>query len=63
METIELTDSEASTLHDVVQNNLLALHSEISHTDDRDFKTALRKRQVLLQGVLEKLSAAVGAAV
>jgi len=59
METLELTDSETSTLRDVVQNTLSALHSEISHTDDREFKAALRRRYELLQGVLEKLGAAV----
>lgn len=55
METIELSESETSTLRDVVENSLSALHSEISHTDDRNFKTALRKRYELLQSILEKL--------
>ena len=60
MDTIDLTESETATLRDVVQSYLSELHSEISHTDDRDFKAALRTRQELLQGVLEKLGAAVG---
>ena len=57
MDAIELTEAEASTLRDVVQCSLTELHTEISHTDDREFKAALRRRQELLQAVREKLSA------
>ena len=60
MDAIDLTEPETAALRDVVQSYLSELHTEISHTDDRDFKAALRKRQELLQGVLEKLGAAVG---
>ncbi len=60
MDAIELTESETTTLCDVVQNTLSELHSEISHTDDRDFKAALRKRQELLQSVLLKLAVPAG---
>ena len=60
MDAIELAESETTALRDVIQNTLSELHSEISHTDDRDFKGALRKRQELLQSVLDKLGAAVG---
>jgi len=57
MDVTGLTESEMAALHDVVQNYLSDLHTEISHTDDRDFKAALRSRQELLQSVLQKLSA------
>jgi hypothetical protein len=57
MDAIELTEAEATTLRDVVQTCLSELHTEISHTDDREFKAALRRRQELLQAVREKLSA------
>jgi hypothetical protein len=40
MDAIELTESETTALCDVVQNYLSELHSEISHTDDRDFSRA-----------------------
>jgi len=63
MDAIDLTESETSTLRDVIQNYLTELHSEISHTDDRDFKAALRRRHELLQSILEKLGAAVGQSV
>ena len=58
MDAIELTEAEATTLRDVVQMSLSELHTEISHTDDRDFKAALKRRQALLQGVREKLGVA-----
>jgi len=60
MAAIDLTEAETSTLRDAVQSYLTDLHTEISHTDDRDFKVALRRRQQLLQRVLEKLPATVG---
>jgi hypothetical protein len=60
MAAIEFSEMEATTLRDVVQNCLTELHTEISHTDDREFKEALRRRQALLLSALEKLSAAVG---
>ena len=59
MDAIDLTEPETAALRDVVRNYLSELHSEISHTDDRDFKAALRKRQELLQSVLDKLGLAV----
>ena len=58
MDAIGLTEPETTALRDVVQSYLSELHTEISHTDDRDFKTALRSRQELLQTVLGKLGAA-----
>lgn len=59
MEAIELTEEQITTLHDVVSYYLAELHTEISYTDDRDFKAALKKKQATLRGVLEKLSATV----
>ncbi len=59
MDAIGLTEPETAALRDVVQNYLSELHSEISHTDDRDFKAALRNRQALLQSVLQKVAVPV----
>ena len=59
MAAIDLTESETSALRDAVRSYLTELHTEISHTDDRDFKAALRRRQQLLQSVLDKLPATV----
>ena len=41
MATIDLSATEAVVLHEVMQISLSELRSEISHTDDRAFKTAL----------------------
>jgi uncharacterized UPF0160 family protein len=60
MDTIDLTEQEAITLRDVIENYLSDLHTEISHTDDRDFRSALKRRQELLQGILERLASLVG---
>ena len=60
MDPLNLTEDEVTVLRDVVRDYLSELHTEISHTDDRDFKAALKRRQEILRGVLEKLDAAVG---
>jgi hypothetical protein len=62
METINLTDAEATELQRVVRTSLSELHTEISHTDDRDFKAQLKQQQETLQVVLLKLAAAEKAA-
>jgi hypothetical protein len=59
MKTMNLTDEEIAVLHDVVNNSLSDLHTEISYTDDRDFKDALKRRQAHLQSIQQKLAAAV----
>lgn len=60
MDTVHFTDDEIMALHDVVKTSLSELRTEISYTETRDFKDALRKRQEMLQTVFEKLEAAVG---
>jgi len=59
MEAINFKEDEIQALHDVVKNYLGELHTEISYTDDREFKAALKKRQEVLQTVLLKLAATV----
>jgi hypothetical protein len=58
METINLTDAEATALHRVVKTHLSELRTEISYTDDRDYKAELKQNQETLQVVLLKLAAA-----
>ena len=58
METINLTDAEATELRRVVKTSLSELQTEISHTDDRDYKAGLKRQQETLQFVLLKLVAA-----
>lgn len=59
MEAINFTYNEITALHDTVKTCLGELRTEISYTDDRDFKAALKRRQEMLQHVLDKLAAAV----
>jgi hypothetical protein len=57
METINLTDIEAAALAGVLRTSLSELHTEISHTDNRDYKAQLKQQQETLQVVLLKLAA------
>ena len=56
MYAIDLREDEVTALHDVVKSYLAELHTEISYTDERDFKATLRARQGILQEVLLKLA-------
>lgn len=56
MDTIGLTKDEITVLRDVIKSDLNELRTEISHTDDRDFKAALKRRQEIIQAVFEKLT-------
>ena len=60
MKTVDFTEDEITVLHDVVTNYLSQLHTEISYTDDRAFKAALKRRQEILQAAHQKLTQAVG---
>lgn len=57
METIQLTDAEVTELQRVVKISLSEMQTEISHTDDRDYKARLKEQQETLQVVLLKLAA------
>lgn len=58
METISLTDAEATALQRVVKTHLSELRTEISYTDNRNYKAELKEYQETLQVVLLKLAAA-----
>ena len=59
MNEINFTNDEVTALHDVLKNYLSELHTEISYTDDRVFKAALKKRQDILRNAFLRLAAAV----
>lgn len=59
MDAIDLTEQETTILCDVLETSLSELHTEIFYTDDRDFKDALRRRQKVLRGILQKLASRV----
>ena len=54
---IELNDAEATVLEELLESVLSEMRSEISHTDDRDFKSQLRERRDTVQSILERISA------
>ena len=57
METLNLTDAEATALQEVLKTYLSELRTEISYTDDRDYKATLKQEQEALQVLLLKLAA------
>ncbi|MHC5083338.1 MAG: hypothetical protein ACYTET_05300 [Planctomycetota bacterium] len=59
MAMMNFSEDEVATLHDAVKSCLGELRTEISYTDDRDFKAALRRRQEILQSVMDKLASEV----
>ena len=52
---LRLTLEEERLLAEVLRQYQRELRLEISHTDHREFKSKLRERAYLLEGVLEKL--------
>lgn len=59
MYAINLKEDEITALQDVVRNYLDELRTEISCTDERDFKAELRARQEIIQVVLLKLASVI----
>jgi hypothetical protein len=55
MPRLDLSADEADTLRDVLRTTLDELHTEISHTDDRDFREGLRLRQDTLEALARRL--------
>ncbi len=52
---IELSPEEISELRQVLKDRLGELSEEIHHADVTDFRSQLKNRKSLLQGILEKL--------
>jgi hypothetical protein len=53
---IELTEAEQELLREVLQAERDRLLVEIRHTDHRDYKESLLKREELLEGLLSRLA-------
>ena len=54
---LRLTMEEWELLLEILYERHSALLREISHTDHREFKLALRKREKLLESVVDRLRA------
>ena len=52
---IRFTQEESAMLREILESYLSDLRMEISHTDLLDFREGLKKREVFLKSVLEKL--------
>jgi hypothetical protein len=55
MEVLELNETERELLAQVLKNRLAALEVEITHTDHSEFRTLLKERRNLLNGIAERL--------
>ena len=55
MITIELTREEAETVCEVLHSYLSDLQMEIRHTDNRQFREGLKRKESFLKGLLGRL--------
>jgi hypothetical protein len=62
MTSLELSPEELEILSEELQSKLSEMELEVAHTDTRDFKELLKKRQEVLVRILAKLSKAAVAA-
>ncbi|MBI4446742.1 MAG: hypothetical protein HY645_12630 [Acidobacteria bacterium] len=54
---LELTQAEVETLKDILQGYLSDLRMEIADTDRMDFREGLKKRELLVKDLLQRLDA------
>jgi hypothetical protein len=55
--TLTLTDDERALLFGILEERHSALLREIWHTDSRDFKVSLQKKERLLESLLNRFMA------
>jgi hypothetical protein len=55
MVNMEMTKDEAKVVLSVLERYLYHLQVEIIHTDNREFRTALKEREVFLTGIIARL--------
>jgi len=53
---IELTDSEATTLQEVLDSYLSDLRMEIADTDRMEFRESLKAKKKVVEGVLGRIA-------
>ncbi|MCW8892199.1 MAG: hypothetical protein OQL18_02640 [Deltaproteobacteria bacterium] len=52
---LDLTKNEEQVLAETLESSLSRLQDEISHTDSRDYREALKERKEVLQNLRSKL--------
>jgi len=53
---LNLSSTEATVLREVLASHLAALRVEIGHTDHREFREMLRRRDEVLERIVAQLS-------
>jgi hypothetical protein len=53
---LNLSSTEATVLRELLTTHLASLRVEIGHTDHREFRDMLRRREEVLEGILAQLS-------
>ncbi len=56
MQNLQLTSEEAEVLRDLLHHGISEMDTEILHTDTHSFKEMLKRRRVVLEQVMSKLS-------
>jgi hypothetical protein len=59
---LNLSSIEATVLREVLTTHLAALRVEIGHTDHREFREMLRRRDEVLERIVAQLSQDAGSA-
>ncbi len=62
MTRLELTPEESDLLRQALETYLSDLRMEIADTDRMDFREALKRQEVALRGVADRIAAAPGGA-
>ncbi len=55
MINFEMTKDEANIVQNVIERYLYHLQVEIIHTDKREFRDALKKREAFLKEIIDRL--------
>ena len=58
MTRIELTTEEAQTLGEILESYLSDLRMEIAATENREWRGAMKERELFIKGMLSRLVAA-----
>jgi hypothetical protein len=61
MPKLELTGPEAELLRELAEEWLADLRGEIGHTDSKDYRETLKRKESLLRDLLERLGTPVTA--
>jgi len=61
MPKLELTGPEAELLRELAEEWLADLRGEIGHTDSKDYREALKRKESLLRDLLERLGTPITA--